>query len=153
MGGIFGGVRLHLPTINLAGDPGSILLALSAMSSHIKTKKAEGWFIFQDDEEWRYETVSDFRTCELCNSYAGDINGSQIPVEFPDYARWGKTHVKPGTHIGHPELKPANAPDAYGGCRCNLYWTDYMFTLLNRLDNELREQIVFALLSAGYKAI
>jgi len=100
-------------------------------------RKDVGWEYFQDDENWRYEIQNDSRTCNICRGYAGGWIGSQIPVEFTDYRIWGKAHVKPGTHLYFPHLRWANAPDAYGGCRCNLYWYDYLFVLTNRLFEEM----------------
>ena len=152
--GTSGGGRRRLPEIRISAPSGSILLqALEAMKNVTETRKNEGWPLFQDDEEWRYEAVSDYRTCYVCAGWEGDVRGPEIPVEFNNYARWGKNHIKPGTHIGHPELIDANSPDAYGGCRCNLYWDDYLYVLLMRLDTELRESVIEYFEGLGWEKV
>lgn len=112
---------------------------LEAAKAVTSRRKDEGWELFQSDEDWEYETRSDGRTCKTCLSFAGRTSGIQIPVLFGHYKTWGKAHVKPGTHADYPRLKWADDPDAYFGCRCNLYWYDYMFVLANRLFQEIED--------------
>jgi len=123
--------------ISISGTPQEILSKLEAAKEVTQRRKTDGWRLFQSDEEWEYIPVWDNRLCPVCESFSGRWVGAQIPVEFSHYKRWEKNHVKPGTHIDYPHLKPANAPDAYGGCRCNLFWPDYLFILSNRLFSEL----------------
>lgn len=140
-----------MPEIRLGGTPDNVLASMMIVKATIQRRKDEGWQLFQDDEEWNYRTQSDERVCNVCRGYAGRWIGSQIPVEFPDYKVWDKAHVKPGTHIYFPHLKWANAPDAYGGCRCNLYWADFLYTLLIRLDQELKQNIITTIESWGFR--
>jgi len=123
---------------------------MTSIKRTTQRRKVEGWQLFQDDEEWRYETRSDERVCKTCRGYAGRFIGSQIPVEFPDAKVWGKTHVKPGTHIYFPHLKWTDDPDSYGGCRCNLYWDDFLYVLLMRLDRELIQNIITTIEALGF---
>jgi len=123
--------------MRISGTPDELLVKLQDIKVVIDARKAVGWRYFQDDEEWRYETQSDSRVCEICLGYAGRWIGTQIPIEFSDARVWSKAHVKPGTHLYFPHLRWANAPDAYGGCRCNLFWDDYIYVLANRLLEEM----------------
>jgi hypothetical protein len=143
-----------LPEIRMSASNASILLQmLETMKVVTSTRKNDGWELFQDDEEWDYEVVGDFRTCYVCNRFAGPWVGSQIPVVFGHYMRWGQNHVKPGTHADYPELKPSNDPDAYLGCRCNLFWLDYMDVLLMRLDRELRDSVISVFEGLGFAEV
>jgi len=126
-----------MPEIRISGTLDELLVKLQNIKVVTESRKAAGWEYFQDDENWNYEVQADSRVCETCLGYAGGWVGSQIPVEFSAYRVWGKAHVKPGTHIYFPHLAWAKAPDAYGGCRCNLYWHDYLFVLTNRLFDEM----------------
>jgi len=128
-----------MPKIIISGTLDELLWKFEAVKIVTDARKTLGWRYFQDDEEWRYETQGDERVCNICRGYAGGWIGSQVPVEFQDYRVWEKAHVKPGTHLNFPHLRWANAPDAYGGCRCNLYWYDYLFVLTNRLFMEMEE--------------
>jgi len=123
--------------MRISGTLDELLVILQDIKVVTEGRKAAGWEYFQDDEDWTYITQSDSRVCNICLGYAGPWVGSQIPVEFSDYRIWGKAHVKPGTHIYFQFLTWANAPDAYGGCRCNLRWYDYLFVLANRLLEEM----------------
>jgi len=126
-----------MPTITVSGTLDEVLKSMENIKAVTKNRKASGWPLFQADEEWTYEVQHDERVCFICLGYAGRMVGSQIPIEFPDYKVWEEAHVKPGTHIYFPFLAWSNAPDAYGGCRCNLYWPDYLFVLVNRLFDEM----------------
>jgi len=123
--------------IRLFGSLEELLSKLERIKVVTEGRKDVGWEYFQDDEDWRYEPQSDERVCNICLGYAGRFVGSQIPSEFTDFRIWGKVHVKPGTHLYFPHLQPAKAPDAYGGCRCNLRWYDYLFVLRERLFDEM----------------
>jgi len=127
--------------MRISGTLDELLIMLQDIKVVTEGRKAAGWEYFQDDENWTYVTQPDSRVCNICLGYAGGWVGFQIPVEFSDYRVWGKAHVKPGTHIYFPHLKWANAPDAYGGCRCNLYWYDYLFVLANRLLDEMESVV------------
>jgi len=130
-----------MPRITIKGTIDELLWKLEAMKVVTNIRKALGWRYFQDDEEWRYVTQNDEHVCNICQGYSGGWIGNQLLVEFPSLKVWGKAHIKPGTHINFPYLKWANAPDAYGGCRCNLRWYDYLFVLTNRLFIEMEGNI------------
>lgn len=123
--------------IHVSGTLEEIRSRLMAMYAITQYRKYSGWPLFQTDEVWDYESQNDARVCPVCLSFVGGYMGHQIPIMFPHYKTWDKAHVKPGTHIDYPELKPAVAPDAHGGCRCNLWWPDYLFVLTSRLFAEL----------------
>jgi len=128
-----------MPQFRITGTPQEILTGLEAIKTVTSQRKNEGWELFQSDEEWRYEAQQDERTCDICASFVGRWIGLQVPVEFSDYKTWGKAHVKPGVHITYPFLKWSTAPDSYGGCRCNLYWDDYLYVLTERLWREMED--------------
>lgn len=130
-----------MPEMRISGTPNELLIKLQNIKVVTEARKAVGWRYFQDDEDWSYVPQSDERVCNICRGYAGGWVGSQIPVEFTDNRVWNKAHVKPGTHLYFPHLRWANAPDAYGGCRCNLYWYDYLFVLANRLLEEMESVV------------
>lgn len=130
-----------MPEMRISGTPDELLIMLENIKIVTEGRKSAGWEYFQADEDWHYETQNDERVCHVCLGYAGGWIGPQVPVEFSEYRVWGKAHVKPGTHINFPNLKWANAPDAYGGCRCNLYWDDYLFVLANRLLTEMESVV------------
>jgi len=124
--------------IIVSGTFNELLLKMEVIKGVTTRRKDEGWILFQLDEEWKYETRPDERVCDICRSFAGDMNGVKIPVEFSEWKRWGKNQVKPGTHIYY-DRKWSYDPDSYGGCRCNLFWYDYMFVLTNRLFKEFED--------------
>lgn len=143
-----GGGRLPLPTINITGDIHSILIGLEGASKQVKIRKARGWQMFQSDEEWRYIPINDKRLCYKCEDFAGDWRGNEIRSEFenrrmthPLYPL-DKNEAYPNTHESYKQLR--------GICRCRLVWQDYMFTLLMRLDGEMRDAMGGAMLSGGY---
>lgn len=128
-----------MPRFEISGTPQEVLIKLKAAYEVASRRNEGGWPLFQDDEEWNYVPVFDERTCDICASFAGRWTGLQIPIEFPDYKTWGKAHVKPAVHITYPFLGKSTAPDAYGGCRCNLYWDDYLYVLTERLWREMED--------------
>ncbi len=139
-----------MPELRIGGTPHEVLKALQIAKTITSMRKTEGWNLFQSDEFWSYETRMDARVCLVCNSFQGIFPGEEIPTEFPDRKVWGTAHVKPGVHITYPYLKWSDAPDAYGGCRCNIYWPDYINVLIMRLDDELRASITGAFEAMGY---
>ena len=139
MGGTSGGGWLPEMPLTISGTAEELLRKMEAIKEVCIRRNNDGWDLFQDDEEWEYVVRQDGRTCNVCLSFAGKTVGSQIPVLFGHYKTWGKAHVKPGTHADYPYLKWANDPDAYMGCRCNLYWYDYMYVLMKRLWQEFEE--------------
>ena len=143
-----GGGGRRLPTINVTGDIHSILIALEGASEQVKMRKARGWQMFQHDEAWRYIPINDERLCWICEGFAGDWRGNEIRTEFehrrmthPLYPL-DKNEAYPNTHESYKQLR--------GECRCRLVWQDYMFTLLMRLDGEMRDSMEGSLLSGGY---
>lgn len=120
----------------IMGTPQEILSRLEAVNEVANRRKNDGWPLFQQDEEWTYETQEDSRVCDVCLGFAGRFFGVDILSLFGAYKTWGKAHVKPGTHITYPRTW-STAPDAYGGCRCNLYWHDYFYVLTERLWREM----------------
>lgn len=138
-----------MPTINVTGDIRSILLALEGASEQVKMRKVRGWEMFQSDEEWRYEPRNDWKTCYICRDMPKNWRGNEIRTEFehrkmthPLYPL-EKNEAYPNTHESYKWLK--------GICRCRLIWLDYMFTLLMRLDGEMRDTMGSALAAGGYE--
>lgn len=121
----------------IIGTPQELLMKLEAIKAVADRRRDEGWKLFQFDEFWSYETRMDIRVCPICRGFEGIFPGEEIPTEFPDHKVWGTAHVKPGVHITYPHLKWSDDADSYGGCRCNIFWPDYLSVLTERLWSEM----------------
>lgn len=101
----------------------------------ITRRSAEGFAVFQSDEEWQYVTHPELgRVCPLCNSYDGTIfSGDQIPIMFQYYTYNNTTPfvARPRTH--QPDLSQY----FYEECHCDLIWLNPSETLKERLHEEL----------------
>ena len=122
----------------ISGTPNEILVKLESAKEVATRRNEEGWVLFQDDEDWEYIPIYDENLCYICESFGGQMNGTQIPVNF-DWKREHplqlllKNEVYPNTHESHPDF------GLKGVCRCVLQWDDYMYVLTNRLFREMED--------------
>jgi len=123
-------------SITITGTPDQILAKLEAIREVTRTRKAEGFQLFQPDEEWTYIPIHDERLCPICASFQGPWNGVQVGIEFTDisnqhpFRSLGNNERYPNVHTTYPWLK--------GQCRCVLHLNDYLFIFNNRLINDIR---------------
>lgn len=103
------------------------LLTITAVIAY---RKAFGWPLFQNDEEWQYDSEKDDRVCYLCREFeaARIFRGGQIPILFPDYEVVEWYLIRPRVHITHPEMK--------GECRCILTLSYPLEMIEQRLHSE-----------------
>jgi len=118
----------------VSGGLEAILFKLMSIKGLIEMRKAIGWELFQEDENWIYTTQEDERVCLTCEEFGLNrvYGGIDVPIEFPDKIILEPTHVYPNIHITYPSLK--------GDCRCDLRWLDYMYALIERLGREMQEE-------------
>ena len=122
--------------MTISGTPGEVVKKLVAAKAVTTYRKQAGWTLFNADEEWDYIPIHDERLCPVCASFEGRWNGLALPIEFMDWRRplhpyqiLANNEVYPNVHTTYPYLR--------GNCRCVLEWVDYLYTLTNRLMDEL----------------
>lgn len=123
--------------IIVSGALSEILGKMEKIDVVVKNRKMNGWALFQDDEEWIYETQQDEKVCPVCETYGynRDYRGSEVPLEFPEKSIVEPTLVEPNVH-DMLEFQYLS-----GKCRCYIWWKDHMFTLTERLGEEMLEVI------------
>ena len=82
--------RNILGNIHVNGNLATLRSKLLQMRNVALNRAAEGYPIFQHDENWRYSAVEDDGACPTCISLHGEVfRGDYIPVDFPNYGGFG----------------------------------------------------------------
>jgi len=101
----------------------------------VRRRQAEGFKLFQPDEEWIYRSEGDARVCPFCRGFENDNpwRGDEIPHFFPRRILEGtgvnlvvrpNVHETPGLTFLHRE------------CRCTMRMVDMGETFERRLHKE-----------------
>ena len=95
--------------------------------------------VFQNDEDWEYNSMHDPKVCPICQEY--DLihmyKGNDMPANFPS-KKWilskGELQIiYPNVHDEHKEMS--------GPCRCYVTMLHPMETLTTRLADELNRMV------------
>lgn len=122
--------------IIVSGTVEEVERKLIAALAVITFKKWFGWYLFQDDEVWNYETHKDERVCPVCWAFERQWIGSELQTEFTMMKRrTAQNEVYPNTH------ETQDYSFLSGECRCNLIWRDYLEVLTRRLFEEIEAEI------------
>lgn len=145
MGGILsGGNTLSVVRVS-AGTLMGLRDKILRIRNQITRRNIEGWVLFQQDEEWNYETKRDGRECPVCSGFEGfPITGDNIPTRFPVWVWRDEQNrvIHPRTHE-----QPNFPTDIFlrdggvdYGCGCSIMWSNYPSILTERLTNELQQE-------------
>ena len=134
--GTSGGGKPRLQ-MTITGTLEEIKEKLQIIRAIIEYRRLMGWKLFQDDENWDYETADDERVCQYCRMYESmrEFIGSSIPITFRYWSRLGQNTVYPDVH-SMPEYS-----FLHGECRCRMTWDDYLYVLRQRLFKEFEESV------------
>ena len=130
-----------MSTVNIIPSSfADLRVKLMAIKNIAMRMTLQGYDVFQQDENWGYESEKDDNVCPVCTEfdYNDIMTGDKVGTEFTQKMWDDKPkRMRPHTHMDHT----LGGEPLLGECRCRLYWVNFPMPIVDKLINEMRDAV------------